>query len=134
MELSRARPLIDLHMLTSRQFGTCFLVMLGTRALLIATTQALPLLLQDQYGYTATWAGLAISSGRRSHNGDDAHRRPSRGCPTALSDRKFFRHKRRQMVQSQAAVLAYIDVFFALAVVAGIMSLSLRSVTRGARA
>ena len=37
--------------------------MLGTRALLIATTQALPLLLQDQYGYTATWAGLAISSG-----------------------------------------------------------------------
>lgn len=41
-ELSRARPLIDLHMLTSRQFGTCFLVMLGTGALLIATTQALP--------------------------------------------------------------------------------------------
>jgi MFS transporter, DHA2 family, multidrug resistance protein len=39
-----------------------------------------------------------------------------------------------QMVQSQAAILAYIDVFFALAVVAGIMSLSLRSVTRGARA
>ena len=60
-ELSRARPLIDLHMLTSRQFGTCFLVMLGTGALLIATTQALPQLLQDQYGYTATWAGLAIS-------------------------------------------------------------------------
>jgi MFS transporter, DHA2 family, multidrug resistance protein len=62
-ELSRARPLIDLHMLTSRQFGTCFLVMLGTGALLIATTQALPQLLQDQYGYTATWAGLAISPG-----------------------------------------------------------------------
>ena len=60
-ELSRARPLIDLHKLTSRQFGTCFLVMLGTGALLIATTQALPQLLQDQYGYTATWAGLAIS-------------------------------------------------------------------------
>ena len=39
-----------------------------------------------------------------------------------------------QMVHSQAAILAYIDVFFALAVVAGIMSLSLRSVTRGARA
>jgi len=39
-----------------------------------------------------------------------------------------------QMVHSQAAILAYIDVFFALAVVAGIMSLSLRSVTCGARA
>ena len=39
-----------------------------------------------------------------------------------------------QLVQSQAAILAYIDVFFALAVVAGIMvllSLSLRSVGRG---
>jgi DHA2 family multidrug resistance protein len=62
-ELSRSRPLIDLRMLTSRQFGTCFLVMLGTGALLIATTQSLPQLLQDQYGYTATWAGLAISPG-----------------------------------------------------------------------
>lgn len=62
-ELNRSRPLIDLNMLTSRQFGTCFLVMLGTGALLIATTQALPQLLQDQYGYTATWAGLAISPG-----------------------------------------------------------------------
>jgi MFS transporter, DHA2 family, multidrug resistance protein len=62
-ELNRERPLIDLHMLASRQFGTCFLVMLGTGALLIATTQALPQVLQDQYGYTATWAGLAISPG-----------------------------------------------------------------------
>ena len=62
-ELARARPLIDLHLLTSRQFGSCFLVMLGTGALLIATTQVLPQLLQDQYGYTATWAGLAISPG-----------------------------------------------------------------------
>ena len=38
-----------------------------------------------------------------------------------------------QMVQSQAAILAYIDVFFALAVVAGVMvplSFSLRSVSR----
>jgi hypothetical protein len=38
------------------------------------------------------------------------------------------------MVHSQAAILAYADVFFALAVVANIMSVSLRSVTRGARA
>jgi DHA2 family multidrug resistance protein len=62
-ELNRRRPLIDLYLLTSRQFGACFLVMLGTGALLIATTQVLPQLLQDQYGYTATWAGLAISPG-----------------------------------------------------------------------
>jgi MFS transporter, DHA2 family, multidrug resistance protein len=62
-ELGRERPLIDLHLLVSRQFGSCFLVMLGTGALLIATTQVLPQLLQEQFGYTATWAGLAISPG-----------------------------------------------------------------------
>jgi MFS transporter, DHA2 family, multidrug resistance protein len=62
-ELSRDEPLIDLRMLTSRQFGTCFVIMLATGALLIATTQALPQLLQEQYNYTATLAGLAISPG-----------------------------------------------------------------------
>ena len=35
----------------------------GDGALLIAITQVLPQLLQDQFGYTATWAGLAISPG-----------------------------------------------------------------------
>jgi MFS transporter, DHA2 family, multidrug resistance protein len=62
-ELNWRNPLIDLRMLAGRQFGTCFVIMLGTGALLIATTQALPQLLQDQYGYTATLAGLAISPG-----------------------------------------------------------------------
>jgi DHA2 family multidrug resistance protein len=37
--------------------------MLATGALLIATTQMLPQLLQEQYGYTATIAGLSISPG-----------------------------------------------------------------------
>jgi DHA2 family multidrug resistance protein len=62
-ELNREQPLIDLRMLAARQFGTCFVIMLATGALLIATTQALPQLLQDQYNYTATLAGLAISPG-----------------------------------------------------------------------
>lgn len=62
-ELSRTRPLIDLRMLFSRQFGSCFLVMLATGGILIATTQFLPQLLQEYYGYTATWAGLALSPG-----------------------------------------------------------------------
>lgn len=62
-ELSREKPLIDIKMLASRQFGTCFVIMLFTGALLIATTQALPQLLQEQYNYTATIAGLAISPG-----------------------------------------------------------------------
>jgi DHA2 family multidrug resistance protein len=62
-ELNREQLLIDLRMLAGRQFGTCFVIMLATGALLIATTQALPQLLQDQYNYTATLAGLAISPG-----------------------------------------------------------------------
>src|SRR3984957_7406896 len=37
--LSRANPVIDLRMLASRQFGACFLVMLATGAILLATTQ-----------------------------------------------------------------------------------------------
>jgi DHA2 family multidrug resistance protein len=62
-ELNRERPLIDIKMLTGRQFGTCFVIMLVTGALLIATTQILPQLLQEDFGYTATLAGLAISPG-----------------------------------------------------------------------
>jgi MFS transporter, DHA2 family, multidrug resistance protein len=62
-ELNRSQPLIDIKMLTGRQFGTCFLIMLVTGALLIATTQILPQLLQEEFGYTATLAGLAISPG-----------------------------------------------------------------------
>ena len=62
-ELNQPRPLIDIKMLTGRQFGTCFLIMLVTGALLIATTQILPQLLQEEFGYTATLAGLAISPG-----------------------------------------------------------------------
>ncbi|KIZ41064.1 MULTISPECIES: DHA2 family efflux MFS transporter permease subunit [Rhodopseudomonas] len=62
-ELHRDKPLIDIRMLAGRQFGTCFAIMLATGALLIATTQILPQLLQERYGYTATLAGLVISPG-----------------------------------------------------------------------
>jgi len=62
-ELNREKPLIDIKMLTGRQFATCFVIMLVTGALLIATTQILPQLLQEDFGYTATLAGLAISPG-----------------------------------------------------------------------
>src|SRR3984893_10234111 len=62
-ELKQRQPIVDIKMLTGRQFGTCFLIMLVTGALLIATTQIMPQLLQEQFGYTATLAGLAISPG-----------------------------------------------------------------------
>src|ERR1700761_800185 len=61
--LKRRNPIIDLRMVASRQFGACFLVMLATGAILLATTQFLPQLVQQDFGYTATWAGLVLSPG-----------------------------------------------------------------------
>jgi hypothetical protein len=62
-ETTRRHPMIDVHMVAQRQFGACFLVMLATGAILLATTQFLPELVQRDFGYTATWAGLALSPG-----------------------------------------------------------------------
>jgi DHA2 family multidrug resistance protein len=62
-ELSRTDPMIDVRMVGSRQFGASFLVMGATGAILYATTQFMPLLLQTNFGYTATSAGLALSPG-----------------------------------------------------------------------
>lgn len=62
-ELTRKNPIIDLRLLGRRQFGACWLVMLGTGAVLISTTQFLPQILQTDFGYTALLAGLALSPG-----------------------------------------------------------------------
>ncbi|MFO1037448.1 MAG: DHA2 family efflux MFS transporter permease subunit [Geminicoccaceae bacterium] len=62
-ELSRKDPVVDIRMVATRQFGACFVVMLATGAILIGTTQFVPELLQTSFGYTATWAGLALSPG-----------------------------------------------------------------------
>ena len=62
-EISRRNPMIDLRMIATRQFGACFLVMMATGAILQATTQFMPLLVQDDFGYTATWAGIMLTPG-----------------------------------------------------------------------
>jgi MFS transporter, DHA2 family, multidrug resistance protein len=62
-ELTRGDPIVDLRLLGRRQFGACWLVMLGTGAVLISTTQFLPQILQTEFGYTAELAGLALSPG-----------------------------------------------------------------------
>ncbi|HTV44591.1 MAG TPA: DHA2 family efflux MFS transporter permease subunit [Stellaceae bacterium] len=62
-EASRRNPMIDVRMVGTRQFGACFVVMLAIGAILYATTQYLPLLVQQDFGYTATWAGLVMSPG-----------------------------------------------------------------------
>ncbi|MBV9077503.1 MAG: DHA2 family efflux MFS transporter permease subunit, partial [Methylobacteriaceae bacterium] len=56
-------PLVDVRLIFSRHFGSCFAVMLGVGALLISTTQFLPQLLQTRFGYDAKLAGLALLPG-----------------------------------------------------------------------
>jgi DHA2 family multidrug resistance protein len=46
-----------LRMVATRQFGASFIVMLAAGAILLATTQFLPQLVQQNFGYTATLAG-----------------------------------------------------------------------------
>jgi MFS transporter, DHA2 family, multidrug resistance protein len=62
-EIINDDPIVDIRLLGQRQFGACFLVMLGTGAIVIATTQILPQLLQAELGYTAYLAGLVLSPG-----------------------------------------------------------------------
>lgn len=62
-ELLQEDPIIDVRLLGRRQFGGCFLAMLGTGAIVIATTQILPQLLQTELNYTAMLAGLVLSPG-----------------------------------------------------------------------
>ncbi len=62
-ELIVEDPIIDIRLLGQRQFGACFLAMLGTGAIVIATTQILPQFLQTELSYTAMLAGLVLSPG-----------------------------------------------------------------------
>jgi MFS transporter, DHA2 family, multidrug resistance protein len=62
-ELTRRNPLVDLRMVATRQFGASFLVMLATGAILLATTQFVPELVQEDFGYTATWSGFVLAPG-----------------------------------------------------------------------
>lgn len=61
--LTRKEPVVDIRMIATRQFGSCFLVMLAAGAILLATTQFMPKLVQEDFGYTATLAGLMLSPG-----------------------------------------------------------------------
>ncbi len=62
-ELSRDDPIVDIRLIGRRQFGTSFFVMLAVGAVLFSTTQFMPEVLQSNFGYTATWAGLSLMPG-----------------------------------------------------------------------
>ena len=62
-EITRRNPVVDFRMIGTRQFGACFVVMLCVGSILFGTTQIVPQLLEDVFGYSATWAGSALSPG-----------------------------------------------------------------------
>jgi DHA2 family multidrug resistance protein len=62
-EFMRREPIVDVRLLLQRQFGTCFLMMMVVGAVLFSTIQLLPLLLQSDFQYTATLAGLSLMPG-----------------------------------------------------------------------
>ncbi|HZZ59563.1 MAG TPA: DHA2 family efflux MFS transporter permease subunit [Roseiarcus sp.] len=62
-ELTRDDPIVDISLIGRRQFGTSFFIMLAVGAVLFGTTQLMPQLLQQNFAYTATWAGLSLMPG-----------------------------------------------------------------------
>jgi MFS transporter, DHA2 family, multidrug resistance protein len=62
-EATRPNPTVDVRMVATRQFGSALLVMVATGAILFSTTQFMPQLVQEDFGYTATWAGFVLSPG-----------------------------------------------------------------------
>jgi DHA2 family multidrug resistance protein len=62
-ELTRKEPIVDIRLIGHRQFGTSWFVMLSVGVILFSSTQFMPQLLQENFGYTATLAGLALMPG-----------------------------------------------------------------------
>jgi len=62
-EFNHPNPAVDVRMVATRQFGSSFLVMGAIGAIVLSTTQFLPQLVQQVFGYTAEFAGLVLSPG-----------------------------------------------------------------------
>ena len=61
--LDQKEPVVDLHLLTDPAFALSCIMMFFVGATLYAGSTLLPLLVQSQYGYDATTAGLVLSPG-----------------------------------------------------------------------
>jgi MFS transporter, DHA2 family, multidrug resistance protein len=62
-ELGQDDPIVDLHLLADRNFGSANLLMFMLGVILLGSTVLLPLMVQQLFGYTATLAGLVITPG-----------------------------------------------------------------------
>ena len=62
-ELTRDDPIVDLRLLSQRQFAMAFVVMLAVGAILFGSNQITPQLMQTNFPYTAMLSGLAMMPG-----------------------------------------------------------------------
>ena len=62
-ELRQKEPIVDIRMLGNRNFAITMLFMLTTGFVLFGTITLMPQMLQQVFGYTATNAGLALTTG-----------------------------------------------------------------------
>jgi len=62
-EFARKEPIVEVRLLFQRQFGTCFLMMMVVGGVLFSSIQLLPQLVQSDFMYTATLAGLSLMPG-----------------------------------------------------------------------
>jgi DHA2 family multidrug resistance protein len=62
-ELSRKDPIVNLKLLGNRNFAITTMFMMTTGVVLFGTTQLIPQFAQEVLGYTATNAGLALTTG-----------------------------------------------------------------------
>ena len=60
-ELGTQNPIVDLHLFKERNFTVGTLCLSLAFFLYMGTVMLLPMLLQTQLGYTATWSGLAVA-------------------------------------------------------------------------
>ncbi len=61
--LRQKEPIVDLRLLTSPSFGIGCVLVFTTGFVLYSTSALLPLMVQAEYGYNATLAGLVLSPG-----------------------------------------------------------------------
>jgi DHA2 family multidrug resistance protein len=62
-ELNRKEPIVDLKLFRHLNFAVCFTMMLLVGVIMLGSTQLIPQMLQEVQGYTATDAGLALTTG-----------------------------------------------------------------------
>jgi MFS transporter, DHA2 family, multidrug resistance protein len=62
-ELNRKDPIVDLRLFGHLNFAVCFFMMLLVGVIIYGSTQIVPQMLQEVFGYTATDAGLTLTVG-----------------------------------------------------------------------